>query len=446
MKVCDHSEECYKSELDLFSVPPTQIAVESGVWDNIKPHPNFDQGTITFEIPRDGSHYLDLAQTELWVEVLLQKKTDTGTVENVNFNPTGQAPDHPKIAPVNNFLHSLFSQVQVSLNNTEVENTNAHYAYRAYIENLLCYNKEEKETILKNELFIKDDYSHVASNKVIPETLADTDYNKSANRRREYFKKQPVQLKGRIHCDIFNMNRYMLNSVKVTVRLTRSKPEFCLLGTMTGVFATINDCFLRVRRVKVGPSLMLEHARLLEKTTAKYPITRVVIKPIALHSNSNRQTLAGVTDGLLPKRVIVGFLNTADYDGMYTTNPYNFQNFGITDISLKLSSKSVPYSSALRFNYANDKYLEGYNTLFQGLRQGANHIYYEDYKWGSNFYVFNLTPDLCSSEHFNLQSVGSLDLDLGLAAAHTQGITALFYLEYDNIIEINQSRIATKDY
>ena len=45
------SMECAKSELDLFSVPPTNIAIEEGHWDNIQPHPNFDQSpVIRFDI------------------------------------------------------------------------------------------------------------------------------------------------------------------------------------------------------------------------------------------------------------------------------------------------------------------------------------------------------------------------------------------------------------
>ena len=35
LKISDLSENCYKSELDLFPVPPTQTAVESGRWDTI---------------------------------------------------------------------------------------------------------------------------------------------------------------------------------------------------------------------------------------------------------------------------------------------------------------------------------------------------------------------------------------------------------------------------
>ncbi|MCB2621752.1 hypothetical protein KQ786_15240, partial [Listeria monocytogenes] len=38
------------------------------------------------------------------------------------------------VAPVNNFLHALFNQVDVSLNDKLISSSAGSYAYRAYIE------------------------------------------------------------------------------------------------------------------------------------------------------------------------------------------------------------------------------------------------------------------------------------------------------------------------
>ena len=60
LKISDLSENCYKSELDLFSVPPTQKAVESGRWDTIIPQGGFEKNpNVDFRIPGDSLHYLD---------------------------------------------------------------------------------------------------------------------------------------------------------------------------------------------------------------------------------------------------------------------------------------------------------------------------------------------------------------------------------------------------
>ena len=67
-----------------------------------------------------------------------------------------------KLAPVdnvglaNNFLHSMFEQCQVYLNNVAVENTNKCYAYRSYLENLLCYNNDAKENLLRGDFFFPE--------------------------------------------------------------------------------------------------------------------------------------------------------------------------------------------------------------------------------------------------------------------------------------------------
>jgi hypothetical protein len=114
MNRVDHSEECSKSELDLFTVPPTQVAVEEGIWDDIKPHPNFKTGTVTFDITGDSTNYISLADTELWLKLKIEVK------KNNEWKPIDWT-TKPNIGPVNNLIHSLFSQCQVYLNNKEVE-------------------------------------------------------------------------------------------------------------------------------------------------------------------------------------------------------------------------------------------------------------------------------------------------------------------------------------
>ena len=47
----------------------------------------------------------------------------------------------------------MFKQYQVYLNNGAVEKTNKCYAYRAYLENLLCYNNDAKENLLRVDFF-----------------------------------------------------------------------------------------------------------------------------------------------------------------------------------------------------------------------------------------------------------------------------------------------------
>ena len=129
--------ECLKSELDLFSVPPTQTSVENGNW--IKYHPLTsvgDDSPIEFEINGNGEDYIDLAYTMLYVQAKI-------TLMNNNNIAADTA-----VGPVNLFLHSLFLQVDISLNGTQVTTSTNTHPYRAMIETLLSYGADAKASQL----------------------------------------------------------------------------------------------------------------------------------------------------------------------------------------------------------------------------------------------------------------------------------------------------------
>ena len=61
---------CVKSELDLFTVPPTQTSVEYGCTMDYHPVLTLtDNGPIDFNIPGSGEDYMDLTNTLLHLGV-----------------------------------------------------------------------------------------------------------------------------------------------------------------------------------------------------------------------------------------------------------------------------------------------------------------------------------------------------------------------------------------
>ena len=61
--------ECTKSELDLFSVPPTQTSMEYGSWVEYHPLTTLADGSpIEFEVSGTGDDYVDFGNTLLYVK------------------------------------------------------------------------------------------------------------------------------------------------------------------------------------------------------------------------------------------------------------------------------------------------------------------------------------------------------------------------------------------
>ena len=101
-----HSNECMSSELDIFFLPATQTSIESSSFMHYKPVSSLgDDGdsSLEFLVPSASEHYLDLAHTMFYIQAKILPISETD-LENA------------KIAPVNNFLHSMCNQIDVFFN------------------------------------------------------------------------------------------------------------------------------------------------------------------------------------------------------------------------------------------------------------------------------------------------------------------------------------------
>jgi hypothetical protein len=112
--------ECAKSELDLFSVPATQTSIESGTYVEHHPVASITGGApIEFDVTASGDDYLDFANSFLCVQAKITRANN----DDLDAADT--------VGPVNIYLHSLFSQVDVLLNGTLITSSTNTYAYRA---------------------------------------------------------------------------------------------------------------------------------------------------------------------------------------------------------------------------------------------------------------------------------------------------------------------------
>ena len=105
-------------------------------------------------IPGTGDAYLDLANTYLRIRAKVVRGVGTDL-----------APDTP-VAPVNNWLHSIISKVDVCLNDTLVTPSSNTYPFRAYVDTVLSYGAEAKKTQLISQLWYKDTAGHKDSTTV----------------------------------------------------------------------------------------------------------------------------------------------------------------------------------------------------------------------------------------------------------------------------------------
>jgi hypothetical protein len=196
MSLLDKSScPCGRSEAALFDVPPTQVDLIDSFMQPFNPVNSLSTGGgIEFSIPGSGELYIDPCMTQLYVKARILKDGKPIT-------------DADAVAPVNNLLHSLFSQVEISLNGTNVNSASNIYPYRAYIETLFGYSKEAKDNLLRAVIWSKD----------IPGTGGSLDNPKTGGAKKRKDMTNPgksFEMMGKLHADFFNTDRLLLNSEK----------------------------------------------------------------------------------------------------------------------------------------------------------------------------------------------------------------------------------------
>ena len=393
------------------------------------------------------------------------------------------------VAPVNNFLHSLFRQVDVYLNGKQVTPAMGTYAYRSYIETLLNYDVSAKESQFSSALYYKDTAGEMDSNGSLPATKVlnyrtaaippATEQNASikysspptgnqgfAKRHQFITNGNQFVLSGPIFSDIFMTDRLLLNMMDLKVVLNRSTDDFCLMdknakGSEISPKVHLTDVVLKIRKVKVDQAVSDGVERMLKQTPALYPIRRVECKILTIPEQLPNIRQDNIFSGIIPKSFVFGLVHVDAYNGAYDKNPYNFAHFGVTNVSLTANGQEIPFKQlTLKYPKASNGIVdpatddeldfdEAYNTLFSGTGKIYSNagldITREDYPGGYALYAFDLTPDMCkSSDYFNTVQRGSLTLALTLKKAdHAIGMVC--YGDFENVIRIDAERNAIYD-
>ena len=473
------SKRCDKSEVDLFRVPPTQQSLERGRWIDYAPLSSVENANsaITFLIA-GTDEYIDLSKTILTVTGKITKKDG---MSKLNGN------DQSNVAPVNNFLHSLFRQVDVYLNGKQVTPAMGTYAYRSYIETLLNYDVSAKQSQFSSALYYKDTPGQMekvgalASSITLnyKNTTGATGGNSSEKiykpesgnvgfaKRHQFIKNgNRFVLSGPIFADIFMTDRLLLNMLDLKVVLNRSSDAFSLMeiGNDPAIEPKVqlSDVVLKVRKVKVDQSISDGVERMLKQTPALYPIRRVECKILTIPANLPNVRQDNIFSGIIPNSFVVGLMHVDATTGEYDKNPYNFQHFGVTSVSLTANGQEIPFK-LLTLKYpenpegkidpAKDTELdfdEAYNTLFSGTGKIYSNagldITREDYPGGYALYAFDLTPDMCkSADYFNAVQRGTLTLALTFGTSQKHAIGMVCYGDFENIIRIDSERNAIYD-
>ena len=309
------------------------------------------------------------------------------------------------------------------------------------------YEKEVVESQLGCGLFCKDTTGQMEEMDI----SADLVLNTGLGTKSEWTKtSKTVELQGRIHSDLFNQEKLILNGVDLMVKLHRHKPEFSLLSAdaAPAYKIIIVDAILYVKKIELTPSVFNAINTVLNDKNAQYAITRTTPKVFTVPRGQQSQHIDDAFLGEIQKHIAVCMMDNDSYNGNYKKNPFNFQHYNLTQIGISVNEEEVPFKP-LKLDFDDKLFVTAYNTLFSGTGKlhgnSGSIIKREDYSEGYMIIVADLTP-FEIDDNFDLKAEGTLSIDLVFKSPLAATINVLVYAEYNNVIEIDSNHNTIKDW
>jgi hypothetical protein len=317
------------------------------------------------------------------------------------------------------------------------------YAYRAFYETELNYGYDAKTTHIKAAGYEHDD------------DPMDSIKNMGAkNRIVRFAESKWVELMAPIHADLFMQERFLINQCDLRIELYRNSDRFCLQKFIAAdgeqYYLDIKNMSLFMKKVEVADSISLAIENMLQTTSVKYPVRRCQVTCMHITENRRSTPLNSLFSGPLPRRLVVGLVGSGAVRGDYSFSPFNFNDFGISEIKVTSGSVTIP-TTPYKLDFEDNKFLRTYIQMYEGLGIGndnkGNCISLNKFKTCCAIFVFELGPDGTDNTYWELVKEGTTTLQMDFdKAIPAGGIEAIIYAEFDSLVMIDKHRQTFMDF
>ena len=344
---------------------------------------------------------------------------------------------------------ALFNTGEIYINDTLISMAGSLYSYRAYIETLLNYLPEVKQSWLSQELYYQD--SPGAFNSV---TKTDQPYNQGIILRRELTQTgHGFKILFKPHLELFNQDR-MLLPCDIRLKFGRNGSEFYLMNKTPekAYKIIINDATLYLRTLKFKESFQTKLLKMVNTAGgALYPMLCPHVASFNIPVGTKSFSYPVAKLGKQAIRVYLALIDNDAFNGDYLQNPYNFLPLNLNYAVFTLNGKQFP-TTPIKMHWDSDstgEYLRALNELQRTTgvlnTNGGWNVDRAAYPLGF-FILGQKLTEAFTDTSFAPDQQGTLSISLGFATAPSKSVTAIFILEYQNVMKITPKGGIELDY
>ena len=380
---------------------------------------------------RGTEHWIDFSKSYVCLEGDIQGTSDKHVTDGDSTSPLKAGTTDPQFFVEQNFLHSIFSSVDVTVNDTAVSFNNANYPYIAYVQNICNLTRDQRSTSGSLCLWAETDDARKEL-IITPTKIAGL-----------------IQIKSPLL--LHEKNLFSFVNVKVVMnRVTNPEFYFRWGGSIAGYKFQITKAVFKVRKLKVRDS----YHQFWERHLDSGGFINYHLKDFRVFTRSYAGIPSEIIEdnlfhSILPTKVFFGFVDSDGFMGKKGQSPFNFQNVGgsIREVGLFVNGQLYPLPM-LRGNFSTGETFEMYYHLLEAL-QGVHSpdppmITKSDFDAGvTTLFGFNLSPDQYDSSDqrslFNQPSNIRLHVKFSAGDA-AKKLTLIVYYEMHASLSINKTR------
>ena len=225
--------------------------------------------------------------------------------ESVSFTETGtdeeEQEEVARVTYVENTLHSIFSNVEVYMNNQQIYNSDGLYAHKSYISNNIKAAISEYKGVLHFE-----GYDYEKNPEDIRNPLPDPSFTR---RMKLLSRPDSFMLYDKLRIDFFSTSELLYPNMKIRLRPIRARPNFYMTSDNPNVSLGIVDCSLYTRRIALKDDYHKKRMDLLAYLSVEYNYLETMAKTFIIPAWQNKYIQENIFNNAPFRRVAIA-MNT----------------------------------------------------------------------------------------------------------------------------------------
>ena len=307
---------------------------------------SLDENCIEFEFQTDRNYYIDLRQTYLALKLKLVKGCGYETYKTKELKKehkeeakaeeeeTAEEEPVPLVTHVNNILHSIFSNVEVYINNQQIYKSNGLYAHKSYISNNFKRAISEYKGVLHCEVYDYEEFP----DEIMEAPLSEPFFTR---RMKMFSRPDGFMLYGKLGVDFFSSSELLYPNTKIRLRLIRARPNFYMISYNPNVSLGIVDCSLYTRRIALKDDYHKKRMDILAYTPVEFNFLETLAKTFIIPARQNQFIQENIFINAPARRIAIAMNTNSAFTGSYTENPFWYQQFDLRQIRILIGAQPV---------------------------------------------------------------------------------------------------------